>query len=227
MALDLGANDLVSDQVGSAELAHRIEALLRHKWAADRLRASVQSGLEAAVTDALTGLFNRRYALSHLARLAVDSAETGRPFAAMVLDIDHFKTINDNYGHAAGDRVLIAVAKRLRAELRQGDFVARIGGEEFLVAMPEASPEEARHMAERLRAAVGERPFEVTTTEPGRTRITRTEIPVTLSVGVAMGSADCRTESGIAALYERADTALYSAKTAGRNTVTLSATSAA
>ena len=227
MSLDLGANDLVTDLVNSAELAHRIEALLRHKAAADRLRASVQSGLEAAVTDPLTGLYNRRYALSQLTRMASESAARATGFATMVLDIDHFKAINDTYGHAAGDRVLISVAKRLRDALRPGDFVARIGGEEFLVAMPDATVEDARRMAERLRRVVGDKLFDITQSEPGRTRVTRIDIPVTLSVGVAMGGADCAGEADISALYARADAALYAAKTAGRNMVTLSANTAA
>lgn len=226
MSLDLGANDLVTDQVTPAELAHRIAALLDHKSNADQLRARVKSGLEAAITDPLTGLFNRRYALSQLSRLANDATRSGRGFATMVLDIDHFKLINDKHGHLVGDRVLIGVAQRLRDLLRPGDFVARIGGEEFLVAMGNTTEKDAWRMAEKLRCAIGDECFEVQNTGPAAEMRSRIKVPVTLSVGVAMGNSDCQTEDGISALYAEADAALYAAKTAGRNMVTLSGTAA-
>ncbi|SMY08752.1 response regulator [Flavimaricola marinus] len=226
MSLDLGANDLVTDQVSSAELAHRIEALLKHKIAFDQLRASVKSGLEAAITDPLTGLYNRRYALSQLSRMAADVSRTGRSFAAMVIDIDHFKLINDRHGHIVGDRVLINVAQRLRETLRSGDFVARIGGEEFLVAMGNTTQEDARHLAEKLRRAISDTSFDVTSLESTTNKLSKINVPVTISVGVAMGSEDCQSEAGISELYARADAALYAAKTAGRNMVTLSSTAA-
>lgn len=226
MSLDLGANDLVSDQVNGAELAHRVEALLDQKVAFDRLRASVQSGLEAAITDPLTGLYNRRYALSQLSRMAADVGRTGQSFATMVLDIDHFKLINDAYGHVVGDRVLISVAQRLRETLRGGDFVARIGGEEFLVAMGNTTEEDARRLAEKLRKTIGDHSFDITTDDPETKTLRKLNVPVTISVGVAMGTSECVTEDGISRLYARADAALYAAKTAGRNMVTLSNTAA-
>lgn len=226
LSLDLGANDLVTDHVSSAELAHRIVALLHHKAAFDRLRAGVKSGLEAAITDPLTGLYNRRYALSQLSRMAAEVSRTGRSFAAMVLDIDHFKQINDTHGHVVGDRVLINVAGRLRDTLRSGDFVARIGGEEFLVAMGNTTEDDARRLAEKLRRAIGDTSIDVTSVAPDTKRISRLHVPVTISVGVAMGTAACQSEEGISALYSRADAALYAAKTAGRNMVTLSSTAA-
>lgn len=225
MALDLGANDLVSEAISSAELHHRIDTLLQQKAASDKLRNSVRSGLEAALTDPLTGLFNRRFALSQTADTAKSASRTKSTFAALMLDIDHFKAINDTYGHAIGDQVLIGVARRLQKEVRSQDFVARIGGEEFLVVLRDSTMQEASQMAERLRMAIGNQSFEVikdqSTLAPAGP-----ELHVTLSVGVAMGGGECQSEVGIEALYARADAALYAAKTAGRNQVTLSSTAA-
>ena len=150
MALDLGAADLLSAGYGAEETALRLAAQLRRKRQADRLRDSVQSGLRLAVIDPLTGLYNRRYALPHLARMAERAAASGRRYAVMLLDLDRFKAVNDSFGHAAGDAVLAEVAQRLRASLRPVDLIARIGGEEFLVAMPDATLATARATAERL-----------------------------------------------------------------------------
>lgn len=231
-ALDIGANDVVTHMVSTAELAIRIRNLLRQKRQADRLRDRVRNGLRAAITDPLTGLYNRRYAMGHLTRLAEQSALTGQRFAAMILDIDHFKSVNDRFGHCAGDRVLRGVAETLRDTLGPAGLVARIGGEEFLVALPEMTEAEAQLIADSLRRAVAERLIPVTYTAlPGRNTvraeaITRTELSVTLSVGVALGGADVCSEAGVAGLYARADAALYAAKTAGRNTVTLNSSAA-
>ena len=103
----------------------------------DQLRASVEDRLRLAMTDPLTGLHNRRYAMAHLSRIAERAAVAGRTFALMILDLDRFKAINDTHGHAAGDAVLAEVAARLSAQLRPIDLVARIGGEEFLIALPD------------------------------------------------------------------------------------------
>ena len=249
MALDLGASDVVTGPVTAEELDMRVRALLRQKSRDDRMRATLREGLEAAVTDSLTGLYNRRYALPHLARMADRAAATGRDFALMVLDIDHFKRINDTHGHAAGDRVLAEVARRLQANLRGIDLVARIGGEEFLVAMPDTTFEQARATAERLRRAVNDAPFAVAGALPaapdtirpmplgstmgstlgstmGSTMGGPGRLTVSLSIGVALGSGGEAQGADIQALLARADTALYAAKTAGRNMVTISQTAA-
>jgi len=226
LALDLGANDLVSETISAAELDYRIDALLRQKAASDRLRENVRNGLEAAITDPLTGLFNRRYALSEISVVARAALRRQGTFAAMILDIDHFKAINDTYGHAAGDRVLVGVADRLKAEMRADDFVARIGGEEFLVVLRDSTLDEARVTAERLRQTVGSKGFDLADARHVTDPNTTAGVEVTLSVGVAIGGGDCQTEAGIRALYDRADSALYAAKTAGRNQVTLSSSAA-
>jgi two-component system cell cycle response regulator len=212
VALDLGAGDILYDPFDPEELALRIQTLLRRKRQSDRLRATVEAGLELAVTDSLTGLHNRRYALRRLDRML---AAPGRGVAVMMLDLDHFKSVNDRHGHAAGDAVLASVAKRLRAGLRPQDLLARLGGEEFLVALQDIDCDTALFCAERLREAVGGCPVTLAGDGP--------EIPVTMSVGLAMGHDGSASGEDLIA---RADRALYDSKSEGRNLVTVSASAA-
>ncbi|MBT8411626.1 MAG: diguanylate cyclase, partial [Octadecabacter sp.] len=217
MALDLGANDVVSTAIDDTEIALRAKTLIQAKQEADALRQTVASGLEAAITDPLTGLFNRRYALPHLARLSAESHKHGRQFAVMVLDLDHFKSINDTYGHSAGDDVLRQVGRRLQDNLRAVDLVARIGGEEFLVAIPNSDVVHARTAAERLCSLISGAPFYI---GPDRN-----EVSVTMSVGVSLSPPDKKVSVPpcLEELVNAADLALFDAKNAGRNTVSLSA----
>ncbi len=218
MALDLGANDLLMEGADPRETALRLTTQLRRKRQADRLRTSMRDGLQAAVTDSLTGLYNRRYAVPHLARIAERSRQTGRPFAVMVLDIDRFKLVNDTWGHATGDAVLVEFAARLRDHLRPGDLVARIGGEEFLVALPDAPLALARVAAERLCRVVQERPVQL---------VGGPQVAITLSIGLVIGG---ERGSGIAPdvqlLIDLADRAMLASKTEGRNQVTISRSAA-
>ncbi len=216
-ALDLGADDLMTDGFNAAELGLRIKALMRRKRIGDQLRATVRTGLQAAVSDPLTGLHNRRYAMPHLARTAEHAATTGKPFAVMVADLDLFKQINDLYGHASGDAVLIETARRLRDNLRAVDMIARIGGEEFLIVMPGSTVAEARVAAGRLCRKIGQHGFVV----PGADE----PITVTVSIGLTMGGmpnteGDAKVDEADA-LLDAADKALYAAKMRGRNQVTL------
>ncbi|MFU8865162.1 MAG: diguanylate cyclase [Rhodobacterales bacterium] len=224
-ALDLGAGDIMTGDVDPAELVLRVGLQIRRKRLADQLRSTLHNGLRAAVTDQLTGLYNRRYALPHLARLAEQSTRSGRRFAVMLADLDHFKAINDRYGHAAGDAVLVEVAQRLRANLRAVDLVARIGGEEFLIALPDTNRTEARIAARRLCRIIAQDPFVL----PGK----NLRIPLTVSIGVTMGHhttcaalpsghADTPPQDAVQHLLQQADEALYGAKACGRNQVTLS-----
>ena len=181
-------------------MALRIRRQLDRKAQADRLRATVEDGLKLAMTDPLTGLFNRRYALPHLSRIAARALAENRPFAVMVLDIDRFKLVNDQYGHAAGDTVLREVALRVKDNLRSVDLVARFGGEEFLVAMPDTDLTSARLAAERLRAVVENTPV----TLPNGTG----QVQVTLSIGVAIGGLPDVEKETVERLVDCADQAL-------------------
>ncbi len=218
MALDLGANDIVAGGFLPAELAIRLRTQIRRKQDADRLRASVEDGLRLAVIDPLTGLYNRRYALGQVARVAERAASSGRPYAVMIADIDHFKAVNDTWGHAAGDAVLIEVSKRLRDNLRDVDTVARIGGEEFLVVMPDTDAETASLAAERLRRVVGAAPIPHPAGGP--------DLAATVSIGVACGWPEEIAVEPVQGLIDRADRALMASKSEGRNLVTLSQTAA-
>jgi two-component system, cell cycle response regulator len=212
MALDLGANDLIEVDADPAEIALRIRMQVTRKRQADRLRESLEDRLRLAMTDPLTGLHNRRYATAHLGRMAERAAEVGRAFALMVLDLDRFKSINDAHGHAAGDTVLTEVARRLASRLRPVDLLARIGGEEFLVALPDKELGEARAVAERLRRVVSHRPIMLPHGQGS--------LSVTSSIGLAIGQASA---GGISVedLFHSADKALLAAKLDGRNQVTI------
>ncbi len=214
MALDFGANDLIAREVAPAEITLRVNTQLSRKHQADRARASVEEGLRLAAVDPLTSLYNRRYAMAHAEALARRSAESGRPYAVLIADLDRFKAVNDRFGHPAGDRVLAEVAARLRSDLRASDTLARMGGEEFMALMPDTSPQVALYTARRLCAQVVAHPCVL---ESGL------KLPVTISVGVAVSSGDEPAEAVIA----RADRALYQSKSSGRNMATMEAATAA
>lgn len=209
MAFDIGANDVIQATVPLAEVGLRLQTLLTRKRAADRARASVNDGLRMAMIDPLTGLYNRRYALPHLTRVAEAAKTDGSVFAVMVIDLDRFKSVNDRYGHAAGDAVLARIAQRLSDNLRTADMIARIGGEEFLVVLPDTTHTEARAAAERLCNLIKDTPV---TLEDG------TAVAMTISIGLAFSG----TALSVAALIDAADQALLRSKSSGRNRVTIS-----
>jgi two-component system cell cycle response regulator len=212
VALDLGANDLIEAQADPAEMAQRVRTQIVRKRQADKLRESLADGLRLAMTDPLTGLHNRRYAMPHLARIAERAVAAGRRFAVMVIDLDRFKTINDTYGHAAGDAVLVEVAKRLRANLRVVDLIARIGGEEFLVALPDTTIDAARATAERLRRMLAGMPVMISE---------GCCISVTMSIGLAIGNSKDSENLSVDRMIALADRALMDSKADGRNQVTV------
>lgn len=211
-ALDQGANEVLLHGIEPEELAFRLHTQLRSKHAADQRRAEVEAGLKLAVIDPLTGLFNRRYALNHLENIATQAVRTGRDFAVMMMDFDHFKEINDKHGHSAGDQVLAEAAMRLREKLRAMDLVARLGGEEFLVVLPDTSPEQAERIADRL--------CKLISTSPVKPYSTEAEVNATVSIGLAMGGQRMGV-TDVAALLDHADRALYVAKSSGRNRVSI------
>lgn len=208
-ALDLGVNDLLPKPFDPLELRVRARALIRRKRYADYLRETVAQSMEMAVTDPLTGLNNRRYMMIQLDALFDRCTAGGEPVSLMMLDIDHFKRINDTWGHAQGDEVLREAAVRLAASVRAIDLPCRYGGEEFVVVMPATRLSDAARVAERIRGAICNEAFVVGDQE----------ISVSVSVGVsAIGDGgEDRPES----LLRRADEALYEAKAAGRNQVVL------
>jgi two-component system cell cycle response regulator len=185
-----------------------VRTLVRRKRFADRLRESVQTSMELAVTDALTGLHNRRYLDSHLGGLFDDAVLRDRPMSILVMDIDRFKTINDSYGHDAGDEVLREFSMRVRAQTRGIDLVARFGGEEIVVVVPDTALEGAEAVAERIRERIDATPFPV--------RQGAGAVQVTVSIGVAAREAGDRSATDV---LKRADQALYAAKDQGRNRV--------
>jgi two-component system, cell cycle response regulator len=217
MALDIGANDLIETGASPEEIVLRVQGQIRRKRQSDRLRASLEDGLKQAMTDPLTGLHNRRYALPHLSRIARRAHDTGRDFAVMVLDLDRFKTVNDTWGHAAGDAVLVEVAARFRSNLRAIDLVARIGGEEFLVALPDIAIEAAKATAERLRRVIEERPVRLSGGQ---------DVAITMSIGLAIARGADFTEAEVDGLVQCADRALMGAKSDGRNQVSVFRTAA-
>jgi two-component system, cell cycle response regulator len=213
-ALDLGVNDYLTRPIDRNELTARVATQLRGKRYVDQLRSSFQASLEMAVTDQLTGLYNRRYLASHISAMFDRANWTSRPLSTMILDIDHFKRINDTYGHDAGDKVLKEFADCVSRSVRGIDLACRYGGEEFLVAMPDTDTAFAMIVAERLRQEIANKKFII---NGGRD-----SIEVTVSIGIATtenGPEDDNSQK----LIKRADEALYEAKSSGRNRVIKSA----
>jgi two-component system cell cycle response regulator len=206
--LEIGVNDYLVRPIDKNELFARVRTQIRKKRYTDRLRDNVQLSMEMAITDALTGLQNRRYMESHLATLVEQAAARGKPLALLILDIDYFKSVNDTFGHDAGDDVLREFATRVRKSIRGIDLACRYGGEEFVVVMPETDTAVAAVVAERIRRRIASEPFPI--------RQGTTAIDVTISIGIAALSAADDTAAGI---LKRADLALYRAKRDGRNRV--------
>jgi two-component system cell cycle response regulator len=211
-ALDLGVTDYVMRPIDPNELIARSLTQIRRKRCNDRLRASVRQTIELAVTDGLTGLHNRRYLDNHLKLLIDRATARGRALSVCITDIDRFKLVNDTYGHDAGDVVLREFASRVRSAVRGADLACRYGGEEFVLVMPDTTPEMAAGVAERLRAIVESEPFRI----PG----TDVALSVTASLGIAAMLPGGDTPD---ALLKRADNALYEAKRSGRNRVVAAA----
>jgi two-component system cell cycle response regulator len=205
--LDLGANDYLIRPIDRNELLARTATQIRRKRLQDRLQESYRRSLALALTDELTGLYNRRYLFAHLDELMERVHRDGINVAVLLFDIDHFKQVNDTHGHAAGDDVLRELAARTVNSVRSVDLVARLGGEEFVVVMPETDILIATAVAERLRAAVAREPF---TLGDGTKR------PVTISIGV---TATTERDDNRDEMLKRADDALYAAKSRGRNCV--------
>jgi two-component system cell cycle response regulator len=207
-AIELGANDILARPMDPLELSARVRTQIRHKRYGDLLRDNLDQSLELAVIDPLTGLHNRRFMLQKLSALVARAAMGGEPTSLLMLDIDHFKAINDQFGHDAGDAVLSQFGAHLSTQVRALDMACRAGGEEFVVLMPNARLEAAHQIADRLRLYLANASYDL-----GKPL---GSLAVTVSIGVAatLGASD-----HMDALLKRADLALYEAKAAGRNQV--------
>jgi two-component system cell cycle response regulator len=206
--LEIGASDMIMAPIDTQELLARVRTQTRRTRYVEILRERVDRGLELSLIDQLTGLYNRRYMTNQLQQYMHRAVMGGKPLSVMMLDIDHFKLINDTHGHQAGDEVLQELADRLRQNIRPMDVACRPGGEEFLVILPETPGDLAYAAAERVRRAIAAGKFNVLSD-------TR-EVAVTVSAGV---SALLGPHDTMADLLARADSALYAAKSAGRNRV--------
>jgi two-component system, cell cycle response regulator len=206
--LELGVNDYLTRPIDRNELLARVRTNIRQKRYADRLRQSVQQSIEMALYDALTGLNNRRSLERRLPAMIEIARQRGAPLTMMVLDIDHFKRVNDTYGHDVGDLVLKGFAAQLQDIFRGGDLPCRLGGEEFVVVLPDVDMGQAARIAERARRITESREFIIDGAAGS------------VSITVSIGLAEWRENGDAAELYRRADRALYLSKSAGRNRVT-------
>jgi len=204
--LEIGAHDYILRPVDRNELQARVRTQIRRKRFQERLRATYEISLSMALTDALTGLYNRRYLEVHLEKLLQSNKESGKQMGVILIDIDHFKSVNDTHGHNVGDEILKEFAERLKDKLRSFDLVARLGGEEFVAVLPDTTPERAYVIAERLRRSIS--------TEPFPCSIPDGALEITTSLGGAIIDPGDHTSVEV---LERADKCLYEAKESGRN----------
>lgn len=205
--LEIGAHDYILRPIDRNEILARARSQIRRKRFQDRLRSNYEISLSMALTDSLTGLYNRRYMEVHLQKLLQKNEASNKALCVLILDIDHFKAVNDTFGHAVGDEVLKIFAFRLKDSLRSFDLVARLGGEEFVCILPDITVELAHIVSERLRRAIAERPFKCNVPDGALT--------VTTSLGGTIIQSS--PEESVLATLERADKALYEAKSGGRN----------
>lgn len=212
-ALELGVNDYVMRPLEKLELYARLRTQIKRKCYNDLLRQSLHRTITMAVTDSLTGLHNRRYLDTHMPVLLSRATGRERPLSVVMIDFDHFKRVNDKYGHDGGDDVLREFAVRLRSKIRGLDVMCRYGGEEFAIVLPDTDLAAAAAVAERIREAVAEQPFLLAGGKH--------QIDMTISIGIAA----LRLMGGdtVEALFVRTDAALYEAKKKGRNRIVLSA----
>ena len=207
--LNAGADDYLSKRISPAQLVARLRTAQRILALEDSLRAIIREKGKMATTDALTGAHNRRYFNRNFSRELQRALRYGEPLSLLMLDIDHFKQINDRRGHAAGDEVLAQFARRISECLpRLSDWYARLGGEEFAVVLPQTPLEGAMVVAEKIRMHVCGAPM------PTAAGV----VDVTVSVGVCAANLwPASSPPGIEQMLEVADQCLYEAKQAGRN----------
>ncbi len=213
-ALEMGVNDYLMRPIDRQELLARVNTQIRRWRYTCKLRDNVRQSIAMAVTDPLTGLYNRRYMVTHGEALVDEAANRGRALSTLLLDLDFFKKVNDQYGHDVGDRVLKELAARLKRQVRRLDIVCRIGGEEFVILLPNAEISVAWRIAERLRKSISDTPFDVGE-KPG-------ELKIDLTASIGLAGFENSTDT-LDILLKRADEALYKAKESGRNKVVMDA----
>jgi len=205
--LEQGASDYVTKPFSHEELLARVKVQLKIKTLQDHLKESNQRLLEMSQVDPLTGLYNRRHMMTTLEAELDRSNRISSPFALVMVDLDHFKKVNDTYGHQQGDVVLKSISWEIQEQLRQYDSASRFGGEEFVLLLPETSLDEAVNVAERLRQVISNIQFTGSVTD----------LKMTASLGVtAIPHQKINTTED---LIRQADVALYQAKNNGRNRV--------
>ena len=205
--LEIGAHDYLLRPIDRNELLARVRTQVRRKRFQERLRSSYEISLSMALTDSLTGLYNRRYLDVHLAKMIETNVENQKKLCVLLADIDKFKSVNDTYGHNVGDEVLKVFAQRLKDNIRSFDLVARQGGEEFVAILPDVTDDIAYRVSERLRASIADEPIPCSV-EGGA-------LPITSSFGGVLIEGPVTVQEAL----ERADQGLYAAKEGGRNQV--------
>ncbi|MEE8333457.1 MAG: PleD family two-component system response regulator [Alphaproteobacteria bacterium] len=208
-ALELGVNDYLVRPIDRDELIARTRTQIRRRRYEERLRENFAASVNAAVTDSLTGMYNRRYLKSHFQRLSRRLRGSTKPLSLMVLDADRFKEVNDIWGHNIGDEVLQEIARRIQSNLRGFDTAVRYGGEEFVVLLPDTPIAAAATAAERICGLIAATPIPISADPAG--------LPVTVSLGVAAAVDTLDLDD----LIKRADDAMYRAKQEGRNRVVI------
>lgn len=205
--IELGVNDYFIYPVDESELHARVKTQLRRKQYQNDLRRELEQSVDLSTKDGLTGVFNRRYFDIHLERMIERASDKNMPFCLMILDIDHFKSINDTYGHQSGDAVLKKLTSYLKEAFRVTDLIARYGGEEFTIILQDVNLSEGTHIAERTRKAISDLKFIIP--------VQQEPLQKTCSIGIA----EYKSGETSSDLIKRVDEALYQAKEGGRNKV--------
>ena len=206
-ALDMGASDYLMVPIEQSELIARIKTQLRKKYYQDALRKDLEHGMNMAIKDGLSGLYNRRYFDKHLPRIVAQAEKGEKNLYLMMIDVDYFKDVNDKYGHLVGDQVIKVVSSIIVSNMRAEDTIARYGGEEFVVIIYDISEEDVLNIADRLKNAVAEYPFALPNTDK------------TLTKTVSVGLTKYQQGEDVLEFLDRSDKAMYAAKNAGRNQV--------